>query len=264
MPPKKKKRAKGRGRAQGGGRAAAAPNVERVDPNEKRRERLEVKRQERERAAIAQRRRRQRERLVRWVMIAAVTVGLVWFFFLRNALPDAIAGYEIEDYDTFVQESRSQQLHVEGEVTYESNPPVSGEHNAVPGPCGVFATQTPEEDWVHTLEHGAVGILYQPDLERDQIDQIEAIVRDYESHIFSMPYAELEDPVVVVAWAHLMRLNGVDEEATREFIDVFRQGGDAPEEADCPRTQNDEFDPNATPTGTPSVEPEPSPEPTKT
>ncbi|MGH2808302.1 MAG: DUF3105 domain-containing protein [Actinomycetota bacterium] len=262
MPPKKKKRAKGRGRGQGA-RAAAGPNVERVDPNEKRRERIEQKRRERERAALAARRRHARERVVRWIVIATVTAALVWFFFLRGAIPDSIAGHEIEHYQTFAQESRSQQLHVEGEITnYESNPPVSGEHHAMPAACGVYSQPLPEEDYVHTLEHGAVGLLYQPTLDPEQIEQLEAIVQDYESHMFSMPYPQLEeDPVVVTAWAHLMRLDGVDGEAIREFTDVFREGGDAPEEADCPLTQDDPFDPDATPTGTPS--PEPSPEPTR-
>jgi hypothetical protein len=122
-----------------------------------------------------------------------------------------------------------------------------------------------KEDYVHTLEHGAVGILYQPDLEPDQIELIEEIVNDYESHMFSMPYPELEDPVVVVAWAHLMRLDGADEEAIREFADVFRQGGDAPEQQqECPNTQDDPFDASPTPTPTPSRRGEPTPEPTGT
>jgi hypothetical protein len=264
MPPKKKKRAKGRGRGQAASRAVAAPDAQRPDPNEKRRERLDAKREARERAAIAQRRRRSRERFVRWIMIAAVTVFLVWFFFLRTALPNAIAGHEIEDYKTFAAESRANQLHVEGEVTYESNPPVSGQHNAIPGACGVYSQPMPEEDFVHTLEHGAVGLLYQPDLDEEQIKQIEAIVKDQESHMFSMPYPQLEDPIVVTAWAHLMRLDDVDEAAITEFIDVFRQAGDAPESAECPLTQDDTFEDRPTPSPSRSGQPEPTPEPTGT
>ena len=253
MPPKKKKR-RPRARAQAG-RAAAGPGaeVERPDPNEKRRERLEARREEKARAAAAQRRRQARNRIVRLVVMLTVSAVFVWFFFLRTQLPNAIAGNPIEDFRTFTAESRTGELHTDGDVTYESTPPVSGNHAPQPGVCGLHDEPMPDETMVHNLEHGAVGILYQPDLAPADIKDIERLVGTFDSHVFSMPYPEMETPITVVAWAHLMRLDAYDEDAITEFIEVFRQGGDSPEKQDCDMDGDDAFDPSQqSPTASPS------------
>lgn len=264
MPPKKKKRKK-RGRGQGVGRAAATPAAaaERPDPNEKRRERLEARREAKAKAMAAQRRAALRARAVRYVVITGVVLFAIWFFFLRVQLPNSIEGNDIEDFRLYSAESRANQLHTGAADSYESTPPVSGAHSLQPAPCGVLGTQIPDENMIHTLEHGGVGILYRPNLEPDEIKKMEAVVGDYESHVFSAPYAGMETPVTVVAWAHLMRLDGYDETAVREFIDVFRAGGDAPEaQQDCNNTEDEPFDPAAA-TPSPTASPAPSPSPSK-
>lgn len=258
MPPKKKKR-KPRARAQSAARrpgVTPAAEVERPDPNEKKRERIEARREEKARALAAQRRNDVRYRLIRFVVIFAAAAVFVWFFFLRNQLPGAIAGHDIEDFRTFTAESNANQLHTDQPVQYESNPPVSGPHDALPAECGVHATPIPNEKMVHNLEHGSVGILYQPTLDPAVIKSIEALVSTYDTHTFSMPYPDMDDPITVVAWAHLMRLGTFDQDATKEFIDVFREGADSPEDSPCDNASDDAFDPNAsaTPIPTPTVD----------
>ncbi len=57
----------------------------------------------------------------------------------------------------------------------------------------------------------------------------------------------METPIAVTAWANVMRLQTLDEEAIREFIDVFREGGQAPEAfQDCDNEADEDFEP-ATP-----------------
>lgn len=265
MPQKKKKR-KPRSRARGGAAPARAPQVtteeEAPAQPDKRRERLEARREAKAKAAVRQRRRQQRARLTRIVVLVGSLALIVWFLFLRNSIPDAIAGHEIEHFDPFISESQSGTLHTDQPQTYASDPPVSGNHSPRPAACGVYNTQIANENMVHTLEHGAVGILYNPDqAEEADIKDIEELVRSYDSHVFSEPYPELDPPFAVLAWAHMMRLETYDESATREFIDFFRQGGDAPEEQDCPITRNQPF--GETPTPTPSPQGTPTPEETK-
>ena len=215
----------------------------------------------------AQRRANVRARITRFVIIIGALLFAFWFFFLRVQLPNSIGGYEIEDFRLYSAESRNNQLHTDADVSYASSPPVSGEHSLQPNPCGVLASQPRDENMVHTLEHGAVGILYSPELDPEEIKQIEALVSDFPSHTFSAPYQPMDTPVTVVAWAHLMRTDGYDEDAMREFIDVFRQNADAPEtQQDCDNTEEEPFDPSAaTPTPTPTGSPAraPSPKPTK-
>jgi hypothetical protein len=116
---------------------------------------------------------------------------------------------------------------------------------------------------VHTLEHGTVAILYEPTLPVEQVRQIEDIVGRFNSHTLSAPYiGEMETPIAVVAWSHIMRLNEIDRPAIDEFIDVFRQGGDAPEAEElCDNDAEDVFEPAETPAPgeSPGADASPSP-----
>ena len=223
-----------------------------VDPNQRRRERLEARRQAKAEALAARRRRERRERLIRLGMFALLGALLVWFFFFRGQTPDAIAGHPIEKFSF-----RGAGEHT-GPFEYESRPPVSGAHDPSAAPCGVHSAQIPDAAQVHTLEHGAVGIQYRPNLDPEEIERIEAIVGDYDTHVFSAPYAGMETPIAVTAWGHLMELDSVDEEAIREFIEAFRRGGRAPEaNQECPNTQDSPFEPQE------ERSPSPAPSPTR-
>ncbi|HYO61539.1 MAG TPA: DUF3105 domain-containing protein [Actinomycetota bacterium] len=233
------------------------------DPNQRKRERIEARRQAKAEALERRRKQERRERIVRRVGIVAVAVFAVWFFFIRGGVPDAIAGHEIEHYST----SAGDPTHVDTTVDYDMSPPVSGAHAGAPANCGTYGSPVPNENLVHSLEHGAVAILYEPTISEQEVRQIEELVQSFESHTISAPYeGEMETPIAVVAWANAMRLNAFDEAAAREFIDVFREGGQAPEAFQpCPNDADDDFDPPESPapgeSSGASPPPEPSPSP---
>lgn len=214
------------------------------DPNVRKRERIEARRQAKAEEMQRRRKAERRERIVRRTMVLLLAAFVVWFLFIRGAAPDEIAGYEIEHYST----SAGNPNHVEGDVAYEMTPPVSGQHNISTVPCGTFGSPIDNEILVHDLEHGAVAVLYDPTLPVEQIRQIEELVGSYESHTISAPFeGEMETPIAVAAWAHLMRLPEFDEEAITGFIEEFRAGGDAPEAyQECPNDANDQFEPAGT------------------
>ncbi len=229
------------------------------DPNQRKRERIEARRQAKAEAMERRRKAERRERIVRRLGIVAVLAFAVWFFFIRGQVPDAIAGHEIEHYST----SAGNPNHVAGPVNYEMSPPVSGQHSQSVLPCGTYGGPIENEVMVHMLEHGAVGVLYQPTISQQEVRRIEEVVGDYDSHTFSAPYeGEMDTPIAVVAWANTMRLGQFDEEAVREFIDAFRAGGQAPEAyQDCPNESDDDFDVRESPSpgASPGAEPDASP-----
>jgi hypothetical protein len=234
-------------------RAKKKGPVSGAEAQERRRQRLEARREAKAQAMAAQRRRQQRERLVRWLSIAALLTVAFWFLFLRGRGPTEIEGHPISSFSaTGVGE------HVQGTVNYETTPPVAGPHAQSSAPCGVYAEQIPNENLVHTLEHGGVGLLYVPELDPKDIEEIESIVRDYDTHTFSAPYPGMETQIALVSWGRMMRLDELDVSAMREYIDTFRAEG--PEDQECPNTQDSSF--GATPSPSPTLE-SPSPEPTK-
>ena len=222
-----------------------------AEAQERRRQRLEARREAKAREAAARRRRQQRERVVRWLSIAAVLGVAFWFLFLRGRGPSEIEGHPVSSFS-----ATGVGQHVQGTVEYETTPPVAGAHASAPAPCGVHAQPIPNENLVHTLEHGGVGLLYTPEVSEDDIAQIESIVRDFETHVFSAPYPAMETPIAVVSWGRIMRLGELDASAMREYIDAFRDDG--PEDQDCPNTQDAPF--GELPSPRPSPERSPSPE----
>ncbi len=208
-----------------------------VDPNEKRRERLEEKRRQREAAAKAQRRAAFRERLVRGMVIAALMVAAIYFFFLRNQTPSDIGGFEVQ---TFTESGG----HEVGPIDYPMTPPVTGQHSQSVAPCGVHSTQIEDELFVHSLEHGAIGILYDPQqVEVDDIGAIESLVGEFDQRTIAAPYSGTETPVTLTSWGEVLRLDDFDEAVARDYIDAFINKG--PEKIDCPNDADDPFDPRS-------------------
>ena len=94
--------------------------------------------------------------------------------------------------------------HVSGAVTYDRVPPAGGAHNAIPLNCGVYTEAVPNENAVHSLEHGAVWITYQPTLSADQVAILQQVATSnyvgIERYVIVSPYAGLASPIVASAW----------------------------------------------------------------
>ena len=207
-----------------------------ADPaqHERRRQRLEERRLAREQELAREARARRKRDFVRRAIIALVLGALTWFFFFRGQAPTEIAGTEIMNFST-----GGVNVHRTGSLEYETTPPVSGPHAPQPSACGTYAEPISDEEQVHTLEHGAVGIQYRPDLDPEQIELIEELVSDYDTHVFSAPYPGMEPNVVVSSWGRKIELGSPRTQAIRAYIEAFRQKG--PEKQDCPNTEEESF-----------------------
>jgi hypothetical protein len=213
-----------------------------IDPNEKRRERLEARRRAKAEAIAAQQRAERRARLLRTFLYVGLLALAIWFFFIRNPnpVPDEIAD-RVETYSDAGENDHAAQGET---VTYEESPPVSGRHAPNPAPCGTYGEPVPNENLVHSLEHGAVYLLYSPELPPDQIAQLEEIASGYEENVLSAPYeGEMETPIAVGSWGERMDLDEVDEDAIATYIDTFAGEGPESDLQTCENSSEQTFDP---------------------
>ena len=118
--------------------------------------------------------------------------------------------------------------HTYDPVTYEQSPPVGEDHNPIWQNTGFYEGPVQNEKAVHTMEHGAVWITYEPDLPQDQKDELRRIV-EAQNCLLVSPYPDLPTPVVASAWGKQLRLQSVDDPGLREFIQTYRKGPQTPE-----------------------------------
>jgi hypothetical protein len=218
-------------------RRSPAPGAE---AQERRRERLDARRQARAAERAARRKAESRRRLVRAAVMGLVAAALGWLLvvqFSPEPTPDEIDGHRVQKFG----ESGGNE-HVSGTVDYDSVPPTHGPHSATPAACGVHSEPIANENLVHSLEHGAVGILYLPTVPVDDIREVERLARSYDGRVLSAPYPDMPTPIAVVSWGEMMRLQALDRAAIRAYIDAFR--GRGPEDVACPGTADDAFRPS--------------------
>jgi len=129
--------------------------------------------------------------------------------------------------------------HVEGDIEYALDAPPGGPHNAVWLNCGIYDQPVRTENAVHSLEHGAVWLAYQPDLPAGQDESLRTLVRDEQRRlgerlIILSPKADLADPIVATAWRAQLRLDDSTDERLVQFVRRFQKGPYTPEPgADC-------------------------------
>lgn len=163
----------------------------------------------------------------RWILygslaVTAVIVGVIGFSAFQNGLN---RNREIEGVieSTFVSGQ-----HVESSIDYPTIPPAGGPHNPYWQNCGVYDEPITDEFAVHSLEHGAVWITYQPDLPADQVERLVDITND-SSHRLLSPYPGIDSPIILSAWGSQLKLDSADDDRLMQFIRKYEQGPTTPE-----------------------------------
>ncbi len=118
--------------------------------------------------------------------------------------------------------------HVGGSISYEQSPPVGGPHNPVWQNCGFYDSPVRNENAVHSMEHGAVWITYQPDLSADQVEVLRNLAHD-NSYVLVSPYPDSPSPVVASAWGKQLRLDSANDPRLEQFVSTYREGPETPE-----------------------------------
>lgn len=113
--------------------------------------------------------------------------------------------------------------HVETPVTYPQSPPVGGNHSRVWQNCGIYTQPVRNENAVHSLEHGAVWITYQPTLPKDQLETLTELAKN-NSYTLLSPYEGLKTPVVLSAWGKQLSVQTAGDERVAAFVRRYVQG----------------------------------------
>ncbi|HEY5857238.1 MAG TPA: DUF3105 domain-containing protein [Aldersonia sp.] len=180
------------------------------------------------------------KRQIPWMTIGAVVVvvGLIGLI-AWNLIPKYQTAAEAEKY-TPSETNRDPSTAIEGvvkieypaalhvqptqRVAYDQSPPFGGPHDAVWATCTgvVYPNAIRSENAVHSLEHGAAWITYNPDLvDQAGIDTLAAKV-DGQQYLLMSPYPGLDKAVSVQSWGHQLKVDSPDDERIDQFITALR------------------------------------------
>ena len=113
--------------------------------------------------------------------------------------------------------------HVEGCVDYTQNPPIGGDHRDVWQACQFYDRAVQPEQAVHSMEHGAVWITYDPALDASQRATLTEAARDY---VLVSPWNRdpLPSPIVASAWGLQLTVDSADDPRLAQFIQTYANG----------------------------------------
>jgi len=103
-------------------------------------------------------------------------------------------------------------------VHYNSNPPTSGPHFAIPPSPGIYNSPIPPGEFVHAEEHGHVVIVYPLKAPKTEVDALKEIAKAHPGEIVLTPYPGIDHGVALAAWGRLERLDHADRVAITRFI----------------------------------------------
>lgn len=161
--------------------------------------------------------RERRMKMVRlWGPIAVVVIVLVGLLLFRFLEPDVAGITQIEPSAPGGQHDNAFRY----EIT--DLPPTGGTHATSWWNCGIYDAEVPLENAVHSMEHGAVWITYDPEkVTADDITLLKNSVRGKGDIILSQ-YPNQASPIVLTTWDIQLQLDSATDARVEEFINKYR------------------------------------------
>ena len=132
-------------------------------------------------------------------------------------------GTEVDGVQTFDNTSS----HVEGVVDYPQNPPAGGAHNPAWLNCGVYTEPVPAENAVHSLEHGALWVTYDPSISDAALESLRSQLPS--TYVILSPFDDLPAPIVLSGWNSQLQVDDADDPRIATFIEEYWQSQNVPE-----------------------------------
>ncbi|GAB3693129.1 DUF3105 domain-containing protein [Saccharopolyspora sp. ID03-671] len=213
---------------------------------------------------------------VPWIMIAAVTVvvvfagGIFGYVYMRYSANTereaAVAPWTPSDSNrdparnipgvTFKDYEAGKHVQPAQRVKYEASPPFGGPHDGAWAACNgvVYDSPVRTENFVHSLEHGAVWITYNP--ERVDATGVEALRKavDGQQYLTMSPYPGLDKPISLQSWGRQLKVDSPADPRVDQFIRATRANQYTHPEvgASCDALGPGQFDPDAPPSFDPN------------
>ncbi len=172
--------------------------------------------------------------MVAGVAVLVVFLGGILFYAVQNTGVGDTSSlkYAQSQINGLVNTKDLTRNHVTGKhITYPdqaTTPPDGGDHNDIPQSCQVYTEAVAPEHAVHSLEHGAVWVTYQPSLPAADVAKLKALV-DGDPYRMLSPYPGLKAPVSLQAWGEQLFVQSVTDTRIKTFLDLFTAGPQAPE-----------------------------------
>ena len=171
------------------------------------------------------------------VLIAVGIIGYGVFASIKGteSWEDKAAGIEgIVNYRAQKNPAIDARNHKDGPLTYATNPPVGGDHNAAWQNCvgDVYTEPIANEHAVHSLEHGAVWVTYKQGLAADQVTKLQGKVQGNDYMMMS-PVAGLDKNISLQAWGYQLKVDNADDKRIDEFIKDLRVNATMEPQASC-------------------------------
>jgi hypothetical protein len=109
-------------------------------------------------------------------------------------------------------------------VAYDHSPPFSGPHDAIWAACNgvIYSTPVRNENMVHSLEHGAVWIAYNPEkITGSALQSLRGRVQGA-TYLMLSPYPGLDAPISLQSWGHQLKLTDPADKRIDHFIQALR------------------------------------------
>ena len=176
-----------------------------------------VSKKEQRRQELAREKRKKRLRIgIPVTLLAVAFLGAAFYRLTRPDLEGVLSfGNLLRNHDQ------------EAEFADSGLPPTGGSHDPRWQNCGIYADPVDESLAVHSLEHGAVWLAYQPNLAVDKVAELQDMVRG-ESYVLMSPFPGLQSEVVMSSWGKQLIIDAVPDESIEQFIERYKGAGPEP------------------------------------
>lgn len=106
-------------------------------------------------------------------------------------------------------------------LQYSRTPPLGGDHSPAPLNCAVYTAPVPNENAVHSLEHGAVWLTYLPGVDPAPLAKLTQIDPSY---VLVSPYPGQPSKVIATTWGLQLRVDSATDPRLRAFVERYHAG----------------------------------------